>query len=286
MDLETLRKSPKLVEDYTPEEVEVFMSHKDELTEDEKWAFQDYLKEDTLEDDTEETLVAEEGAVSPPENTEEIPPVITPEPESFTLKSKEELDNFIAKAIEEREAAKPKTEQMTASEQKAEVAKTLEIFPEGYVPKDANEFASILMEKVVPQVRESIKQETEQEKESLRKANETFDFQFNQLASWNLVPPLSTPEGQKINQEIALVSAKHGINNYFDGYEKWRQIPKEQGGGLETAPAPKKDMSAQKKAAAMVGGGDATAESNKPKATRSYNEIHSKSLDSLLEDIS
>ncbi len=279
--LDDIRKNPKEVEEYSEDEKSFIREHANELDDEEKWAFSPFLNPDTSdvtddEESTENPQPDEDGKGE--EIEEETPAEVTPpvQPDVVAFKSKEEIDAYVAKVVEER--------QQKAEESGEEPPKEpVKLFDDSFVPKNANEFAAEFLEKAAPLLAERQAEMTKRERDEVERINKDFDEQYTKVAQEKGLPALETPEGQEVNKQIAMLSATYGVDNYNDGYDLWSRTAKEFGGGYESAPvAPvKQDMSAQKQAASRIG--KSSGEGRTKNSSQNYQDIHNTSLDSLLE---
>lgn len=182
-----------------------------------------------------------------------------------TFKTPEEIQAYVDKRIEEKTKEIPP---MPPVETKKEDAKHPEppkpIFPEGYEPKDWNEFAAKLQEHLVPKTVDTLKEMTKAEQDEMRRINSGFTQEFSELVSEGKLPdPEKEPDKfQAAEKQILAIGVTYGQESIKTAYDLWSKIPTDKGGGyelptVEENPKPKLDKDAlrkQKEAAGRVAG--------------------------------
>jgi hypothetical protein len=286
MDLEVVRW--KTADDLDPEEAAFLRENVDKLNQEELDAFAEVLKEpEAEEEELEATGTGGEEEEKEEEEVEEKEEEKKPDAQYLT---KDEANEFVQKALADREAAKKDAETGTA-EEKAAKQEILKLFPDGYKPTDPNEFASKIVEALTPiltqKTIENIGQMNAAQRKQFDDANARLDAEYTEIAKKNGLPELSSEKGQLINGQLATVAAKYGIDNYHEAYELWSKLPAQYGGGFSVADeekAQKKEaLKGQKKAASMVGKSSGEGSTGGKNSGPTREEIATLDMDKLLD---
>lgn len=179
---------------------------------------------------------------------------------AFTFKSEQEAREWVKKVKDEDDAAKQKAiDAATTPEEKKYVE-------DNWKPKDWNEG----LRTAVKIAKEEIKAEAEEER--IQKNFEKFDREWKTLSKERNIPSLDTVEGRKIHAQIIGIMRGYGLTTFKSGYEKWAKIEgidvtagdqSGQQNNETVVTTDKQKISAQKAAAAKIGGQNAGAGSVK-----------------------
>lgn len=306
----------KLVEDLSDRDVEVLLSHRDQLNQEEQDAFGAVLDASTpFPDDPNAVLdTTINQAIDDPQNQTDpnqppadpnqpaaapaqppaqpvVPPVTPPAP--TVPQTQEQLDAYLEQKRKGWEA-----EGKTQAEQAAESTKIQQFFDAGYTPADWNQYTNDMFQKLAPMMEQRIIATLEaRNKEAVENANKIketqqqvmgrFEAEFDTLSNNGLIPKRDDPQYKTVRDAIWKVGDTNGKTNITDAYKLWSIIPIEHGGGLivegSTQPNPQQQINRQKQAAGRIQSGAGAVGGKKPGGPAEWHNVHSTSLDDLLD---
>lgn len=292
----------KMVDDLTPQEIDVIVANKDSLNEEEKSAFDYILQQaDPLADNPDQAL---DNAITEAVDEQPATPEVTlPEPPATPAQpvppatptvpqTQEQLDAYLdqkRKAWDEEGKSK--------ADQKEEEEQIKTFFDAGYKPNDWNEYTNEMFKKIAPLIEQRVIKTLEdrntkfqEEQKKLQTTQQTaykqYEAEFDTLSNNGLIPKRDDPEYPNVKQQIVDLGVANGKRNITDAYKLWSIIPVDKGGGLvlegQVRSDPKAALQRQKEAAGRIqparGGMGA-----KKNVTPSYNDVHTTNFDDALD---
>lgn len=285
-----LKTAPEL----NDREREFIKQNADQLTDEDKEAYAEFLNTDTgtqkkeegQNNSSQDAPENNEGQKSQESNTQAQTETTGNENKEqvFTFKSEDEARQWVKKLTDEQQAEKQKAiDAAITPEQKKFVE-------ENWKPKDWNEGIG----KIVETVKAELKAEADKKAE--KEAFEYWDNQWKELSKEKNLRPLTDPEGRKVHGQIVSLIRGYGLDSFKSGYEMWEKIEAVKNGELPP-PTPseagaalaKAKLEAQKKAAAKVGKAAPVEEkvvnTTGVKPFGSYEELHKTSSRGILRDL-
>lgn len=302
----------KLVEDLSDRDVELLLANRTELNQEEQDAFGAVLDAATpFPDDPNAVLDQNIGAaIDDPQNQGDpnqppadpaqpnVAPVqpaqpVAPAPAPTVPQTQEQLDAYLEQKRKVWEA-----EGKTQADQAAEAGKIQQFFDAGYTPADWNQYTNDMFQKLAPMMEQRIIATLEaKNKEAIDNANkiketqqqvmQRFEGEFDTLSNNGLIPKRDDPQYQAVRDAIWKIGDENGKTNITDAYKLWSIIPVDHGGGLivdgSTQPTPQQQITRQKQAAGRIRSAQGAVGGKKPGGVAEWHNIHSTSLDDLLD---
>src|SRR3990167_1716332 len=283
MDLdEILLKQP---DELSEEETSFLKKNEDKLSPENKEAYSSVLVEPAdIKKEGEEKL-EEEPKEEKKEKEDKEEPTSEEKEEVLEIKTKKDLDNYL-----EEKRKEWKSEGATKKEVEEKKEELVQIFKEGELPKDWNDYSTRLIKylhdhpeklakSLIPSLQAEFQRITEEEKKVVDSYNKKYDTEYDALAKEGKLPARDTKEGQVIDAKLAQLSIEYNLPDYKAAYDLWVKIPEEFGGGYGVKTS---KMSAQKSRAGQVSGSSKGVSSTK--SSRPYKDTHTKSMDDFLEN--
>lgn len=273
LDLEKVRLLP--LENIGTAEIAFLNEHKAELDAEEKAAFVGFLTPDP-------EVIAAPVIPEPETPTPPVTPAPAINPDEFI--KKEEMASYIEDKRKEWEAAN-----VSKAEQDKKEAEIKQLYKEGELPTDWNDFGNKVIDSAVEKVFAQLNKQNEDAKAAAaatekerEKVLAGFQAEFATLEKDGKIPNVGTEEGKKVMEQIFKVGMDNGKVTVTEAYALWSQLPEEFGGGYKTGnTAEKQRLNKQKEAAGKVGGGTTA-----PPATEAWikpEERRKLSMDQLLD---
>lgn len=313
-----------------PDQASVILANKEKWNDEEKVRFEGLTEKGFTPPETDPNplihdLPKKDEPVAPaptapaPATTPAAPatPSVTPteKGEITTFKTKAELDEYIAKKMQEMGAQgatpaekKEVKEDIVEFWKYAKNEETGEMYiPRENSPRDWNHAFNyflqqlvsnpdIFIHKVAPYFREVIRELDNMESARYQEINKEYDGQLGKLFAEGKIPDPKSAEGIQVDKALTNIALQYNLFNkdepYIAAYELWAKIPVEKGGGYTATPAapaapaaptPQEKKAAQKKIASMAtptpGGG---GEDGNAKPRKNYAKVHNTKLDAIL----
>jgi len=241
----------------------------DELSNDDKKVINDNVAD--LTDEEKEVFKDVIGEPKKEEHKEEEIP---------TFKTHAELDAYLDKRLDDR-LAERESQRVEEDRQRKEAElhkddKKTSFFDSAYKPKDWNDFATALFEKMTPVMIEKYKDMTKKEQEDFNKKileiDKKYDAEIDVLRKTDATIPASgTEERKTFDKGLAKIAIEYNVPTMTAAYKIYKLV-----GFTES----KKDDN-KRNIAVKIGGGHSPTDSG---GKIKFKDIHSKSMDELLED--
>lgn len=271
----------KTSEDLDGAEKDYIIQHQNELNEEDKAAYSDFLPREEINSESE---ITEDKSEEVKEPVEEKPP----EP---VFKSQEDVDKYLEEKLAERDA-KQKEELSARAEEEKQPEQPV-FFQDGEKPTDWNDALTRAYNKAKEDAVLEYKKMNEAEKEAFKEqqkklddANKKIQEDFEKLVKENKIPELDSEEGKEAQRKIIQFGIKHR-KNVLDAFELLEDIPTDRGGFLSAEAKSQVDakakLDAQKKLAGKVGGGNKGGEKSDTKPKLSPEEYARMDVQDIIE---
>lgn len=254
-----------------PEERDFIKENKDKLSDEDVNAYSSFLEAD-------ETPAQEEPPITPP--APEATPEQPAQEEPKVFKTQAEIDAYLEEKTKSNQPPAPVAPTVTPTAYDPSKAPVIrpevaeKYFPEGYVPANPVEYAN--------RMTAALAEQAQIEQSAVEERNRKFDEEYRGIVTKNNLPDPTTEEGQKVRNQIINIGVKYHSQNYQEAFDLYSSLPPEKGGIFNAAPA-KPDMTEQKRVAGMTGSGSSGGGDAPKTSGVSYEDIHSKSMDQLLD---
>ena len=252
----------KQMNDYTDDDVKVLSENRDKLSEDQ-------LK--TLENND--------------IKLEEIK-----KEESYSFGSKEEFEQELDKRLDDRDKKRMEENQREQDEKKDK--DEMQIFDPNYKAKDWNDAFKTAMPKIIENVRNDVQKMNKADKQKYEDYNKQFDKELDDLrTAGKPIPQKGTQEWIELNTELGKIGSKYKQTTMTGAYDIYEliQTNKKNNSDKDEEPIPtpiegetRKVPQKQKNLARKVS--KKSGASGKSPISRSYNTLHTSSMDDLLEE--
>lgn len=216
----------------------------------------------------------------------------------ITFANAQELSDFVTKQME---TLKDPTTTKKEKKDAEDALTSIKLYDDDeHKPKNWNEAFRDIIKAIRPVLKNMDAEDTKAVTDKVKSVNDEFDKIYDDLATKNSLPKRGTPEGNEVDRQITSVGAAYGIGDYRKAHAIWSKLPKDteitlpggkttKVGGLDYKPEkpatetkPEKKPNPSKTVARLQANGRSAGST--PVKKIEYKDIHSQSMDKLLEE--
>lgn len=224
MTLDDVRKAELDLEDFRDSDIEVVNENWEDLTDEEKKAWASLKKTEEEEDDNVDDSGDggdddKSGEGGEKDEDGDGGDEEEPDDEGFHFKTKEELDEYLAKKIAETRKNDEEPEKETEEED------NLFADLKDWKPKDWGEFGKTITEKVATSIQRSSEAEKERLSSEIDKINQGFDEEIESIRSDNKnLPAKGTKEGTAFEKELSQIALDFQVPTMKAAYKLYKAV--------------------------------------------------------------